>query len=103
MDMGDQIEIFPGVYQVVYRMPLRYKNGALRQPVEWKINGDMVKTLYDPAQVSDEQYLDWAREALSRPRLVPGCHSIYEGTARNGLKFRGVLQNEVFQIVYAVR
>jgi len=95
-------ELYPGIYEVEYRTPLLTSQMTPVEPRKWTEQA-VSKTLYDPSRVSDAEYLEWAREAMSNARLVPGRNNVYEGIADNGLKFRGIVRNGKFETVYATR
>jgi len=90
------------VYVVEYRTPSLAASGKPEKPLRW-IEQPVSKTLYDPAQVSDAEYLEWAQEAMSNARLLPSFPNIYEGIADNGVKFQGIVKDGQFDTVYAVK
>ena len=94
-------EIYPGVYQVTYRVPLQDSKGDLFHPIQWKLI-PTPKTLYDPRVVSDAQYYQWGQEAMANASLVPNTTNKYIGVSSNGLKFEGILKNAEFDTIYAV-
>ena len=49
------------------------------------------KTIYDPTVISNRQMLDWGWEAMDNG-VVSG--RIIEGSASNGLKFRGYIGDD---------
>lgn len=50
------------------------------------------KTIYDPAIISNRQMLNWGQEAMQNG-VITG--RIIEGTASNGLQFRGFIEEGV--------
>ncbi|WP_088809436.1 MULTISPECIES: CdiA family toxin C-terminal domain-containing protein [Listeria] len=76
-----------GIYEVEYRIPRKDMAGKVAEPVSYK-NIKNPKTIYDPAKISDEEIYKWGKEAMQNGEING---SLVEGTAPNGLKFRGYL------------
>jgi len=93
-------EIFPGVYRMEYRVPLRNSDGSLMIPNQ--LGRVQVKTVYDPAVISDAEMLQWARQAMRDPSPHPSDLRRFTGTAENGLRFEGWLDNGQWISVYPV-
>ncbi|TRZ40240.1 hypothetical protein CEQ21_04690 [Niallia circulans] len=53
------------------------------------------KTVYDPSIVSDEQLIEWGKEAMKNGE-VNG--RVVDGIASNGVRFRGFLNLETNEI-----
>lgn len=49
------------------------------------------KTLYDPAIISDQQILQWGRQAAAEAQAAGRLTREWTGTAPNGLRFHGYL------------
>ncbi|WDV05483.1 MULTISPECIES: CdiA family toxin C-terminal domain-containing protein [Lysinibacillus] len=82
-----------GIYEVEYKIPKKDMAGNIAEPVSYK-NIKNPKTVYDPSKISDDKIYQWGQEAMQNGK-VDG--RIVEGTASNGLKFRGYL-NEAGEI-----
>ncbi|WP_238600691.1 EndoU domain-containing protein [Metasolibacillus meyeri] len=82
-----------GIYEVEYKVPRKDMAGNIAEPVSYKNIKDP-KTVYDPSKISDDKIYQWGQEAMQNGK-VDG--RIVEGTASNGLKFRGYL-NEAGEI-----
>lgn len=95
-------EIFPGVYELKYKVP-RLKPGGITLDENQNDLNVHTKTVYDPAVISDEQMLGWAEQAMIDPHLIPGETVKYEGVAPNGLKFNGYLNDGHWTSIYPVR
>lgn len=77
-----------GVYEVKYQLPMVDTLGNII-PGQYK-NIPNPKTVYDPSVISNEQLLQWGREAMANG-TVNG--RIITGTSSNGLKFQGYIDN----------
>ncbi|NDO27650.1 hypothetical protein ADH76_01185 [Enterocloster clostridioformis] len=77
-----------GIYTQQYRVPAYDGRGNF---IGYKNIPDP-KTIYDPAIISNRQMLDWGQEAMQNG-VITG--RIIEGTASNGLQFRGFIENGV--------
>ncbi|WP_036098571.1 EndoU domain-containing protein [Listeria floridensis] len=82
-----------GIYEVEYKIPRKDMAGNIAEPVSYK-NIKQPKTIYDPAKISDEKLYQWGQEAMKNGEIDG---RLVEGTASNGLKFRGYL-NEAGEI-----
>ncbi|WP_010052476.1 T7SS effector LXG polymorphic toxin [Carnobacterium maltaromaticum] len=82
-----------GIYEVEYRIPRKDIAGNIAEPVSYK-NIKQPKTIYDSSIISDEKMYLWGQEAMKNG-TIDG--RLVEGTASNGLKFRGYL-NDVGEI-----
>ncbi|MBC1483187.1 EndoU domain-containing protein [Listeria sp. FSL L7-1509] len=82
-----------GIYEVEYKIPRKDMAGKVAEPVSYK-NIKEPKTIYDPAKISDEKLYQWGQEAMQNGGING---RLVEGTASNGLKFRGYL-NETGEI-----
>jgi hypothetical protein len=96
-------EIYPGVYNIEYQVPLRRPGGGLTDL--WKKAGEP-KTVYDPSVISDADMLEYATDAMRRAhpisiRLDPAEGIQYEGWS-HGMKFQGWFQDGQFTSVYPV-
>lgn len=84
----------PGVEEIKYKLPAMNQNNTINKGVYKKIK--MPKTVYDSSVISDEQMLQWGKEALRKAiennEIING--RIVEGVSDNGLKFRGFLDNK---------
>ncbi|PEE40899.1 CdiA family toxin C-terminal domain-containing protein [Bacillus pseudomycoides] len=78
-----------GIYEVEYRIPRKDMAGNVADPVSYK-NARDPKTLYDPSVFSDEQMYKLGSEAMQNGKIINGR---VEGTASNGLKFIGYLDD----------
>lgn len=79
-----------GIYEVEYRIPARQydANGELEIiPNQYKTI-DYPKTLYDPNYISNEQMIQWGKEAMESGTIEGRKIS---GYASNGLKFEGYI------------
>lgn len=84
-----------GVYKIEYQMPTL--DARLQPTGAWrnkKSTEPFVKTVYDPAVISDAQMARWGREAfadaMQKKPALSGTNNIrWEGTAPNGLRFEG--------------
>ena len=77
-----------GIYAQQYRVPAYDGRGNF---IGYKNIPDP-KTIYDPAIISNRQMLDWGLEAMQNG-VITG--RIIEGTASNGLQFRGYIKDGV--------
>jgi len=77
-----------GIYAQEYRLPAYDGRGNF---IGFKNIPDP-KTIYDPRIISDKQMLEWGQEAMKKG-VITG--RIIEGTASNGLTFRGFINNGV--------
>jgi len=50
-----------------------------------------LKTVYDPSVISDQEILDWGRQAAAEGQSRGPLTREWTGTAPNGLQFRGFL------------
>ncbi|MCC8354523.1 T7SS effector LXG polymorphic toxin [Bacillus sp. AF23] len=82
-----------GIYEVEYKIPRKDMAGKIAEPVSYK-NIKQPKTVYDPSKISNDKIYQWGQEAMQNGK-VNG--RLVEGTAANGLKFRGYL-NEAGEI-----
>ena len=79
-----------GIYEIEYRIPARQygTTGMLETiPNQYK-TVDYPKTVYDPAIISNEQMIQWGKEAMEAGTIVGRKIS---GYASNGLKFEGYI------------
>ena len=79
-----------GIYEIEYRIPARQygSNGELEIiPNQYKTI-DYPKTVYDPAIISNEQMIQWGKEAMESGTIAERKIS---GYASNGLKFEGYI------------
>jgi hypothetical protein len=51
------------------------------------------KTVYDPKKISNEQFMDWGRQAAAEAQAAGKLNREWVGTAPNGLEFRGYLDD----------
>ncbi|MBA4601985.1 CdiA family toxin C-terminal domain-containing protein [Thermoactinomyces mirandus] len=87
---------FPGLYNIEYRVPsLTYdKSGNLVPSGKFKIV-NYPKTVYDPEVYSDQQMIQWGKEAMQEginANRVKG--RLVEGYSTNGMKFAGYLDRQ---------
>jgi hypothetical protein len=82
-----------GIYEIEYKIPKKDMTGKVAEPVAFKKIKEP-KTVYDPIKISDEKLYQWGQEAMNNGK-VDG--RMVEGTASNGLKFRGYM-NELGEI-----
>ncbi|QDD84289.1 Lmo0066 like ADP-ribosylating toxin [Bacillus cereus] len=78
-----------GIYEIEYKIPRKDMAGNIAEPVSYK-NIKEPKTIYDPAMISDDKIYQWGKEAMQKG-IING--RLVEGTASNGLKFRGYLND----------
>ncbi|MDM5154709.1 CdiA family toxin C-terminal domain-containing protein [Bacillus sp. DX1.1] len=76
-----------GVYEVNYQIPRKDMAGNIAEPVTCKIIKEP-KTVYDPSVISDDVIYQWGTEAMKKG-TINGTR--VEGTASNGLRFFGYL------------
>lgn len=77
----------PGVKEIEYQMPKLDRAGNVVDPIEYK--GKLhKKTVYDPSLISDDMMYQWGQEAM-RSGTKEGKK--ITGYAKNGLRFRGYL------------
>ncbi|MER0466558.1 T7SS effector LXG polymorphic toxin [Bacillus cabrialesii subsp. cabrialesii] len=88
-----QHQSIEGIYEVEYKIPRKDMAGNIAEPVSYK-NIKQPKTVYDPSKISNDKIYQWGQEAMENGK-VNG--RLVEGTAANGLKFRGYL-NEAGEI-----
>ena len=77
----------PGVEQIRYKLPAMNQNNTVNQGVYKKIKAP--KTVYDPSVISDEQMLQWGKEAMKNADCIEQRY--ISGTASNGLRFEGYI------------
>ncbi|MEK5446687.1 CdiA family toxin C-terminal domain-containing protein [Paenibacillus sp. FSL R7-0331] len=77
-----------GVYEIKYQLPAVDTKGNII-PGQYK-NIPNPKTVYDPSVITNEQMLQWGREALANGTING---RIITGTSSNGLKFQGYIDN----------
>ncbi len=82
-----------GIYEIAYGIPKLDREGNII-PGELKVVSQP-KTVYDPSIISDEQLIDWGKEAM-RNGEVNG--RVVDGVASNGVRFRGFLNLETNEI-----
>ncbi|QWG84899.1 WXG100 family type VII secretion target [Bacillus mycoides] len=78
-----------GIYEIEYKIPRKDMAGNIAEPVSYK-NIKEPKTIYDPAMISDDKIYQWGKEAMKKGTING---RLVEGTASNGLKFRGYLND----------
>ncbi|WP_094605342.1 hypothetical protein SPSIL_002550 [Sporomusa silvacetica DSM 10669] len=80
-----------GIKTIEYKIPAL--DGKTGEVIGWK-SQVYKKTVYDPNIISDQQFIQWGKEAAgeaaSAGRLIG---REWSGTASNGLKFRGYLND----------
>jgi len=76
----------PGIYQIQYRLPALDRELKVI-PGQYK-NIPHPKTVYDPKVISNDQIIQWGKEAMANGEIVG---REVRGTASNGLKFTGYL------------
>jgi hypothetical protein len=76
----------PEVYQIQYRLPALDRELKVI-PDQYK-NISHPKTVYDPSVISNDQIIQWGKEAMANGEIVG---REIRGTASNGLKFTGYL------------
>lgn len=76
-----------GVYEIKYQVPKKDIAGNLIIPKEYRVIKDP-KTVYNPELISNEKMFNWGKEAMNNGS-INGRR--VEGTASNGLKFIGWL------------
>ncbi|RAI83541.1 EndoU nuclease-like protein [Paenibacillus pabuli] len=76
----------PGIYQIQYRLPALDRELKVI-PGQYK-NISHPKTVYDPKVISNDQIIQWGKEAMANGEIVG---REVRGTASNGLKFTGYL------------
>ncbi|MBA4601981.1 CdiA family toxin C-terminal domain-containing protein [Thermoactinomyces mirandus] len=88
---------YPGLFDIKYRIPtLTYdKSGKLVPSGQYK-EIDYPKTVYDPEVYSDQQIIQWGKEAMQEGidagRVKNG--RFVEGYSSNGMKFAGYLNDQ---------
>ncbi|MET0051865.1 MAG: CdiA family toxin C-terminal domain-containing protein [Candidatus Thiodiazotropha sp.] len=79
-----------GVETIRYRMtaldPSGNPTGSYRTAI-------LEKTVYDPKKISNEQFMDWGRQAAAEAQAAGKLNREWVGTAPNGLEFRGYLDD----------
>lgn len=85
-----------GIYKIEYQMPTldRAQNptGGWRN---WKGTDPFVKTVYDPAIISDKQMAQWGREAFAEAQAAGRVGSReWTGYTPNGLKIHGYIDEQ---------
>ncbi|TBX78395.1 WXG100 family type VII secretion target [Bacillus mycoides] len=78
-----------GIYEIEYKIPRKDMAGNIAEPISYK-NIKEPKTIYDPAMISDDKIYQWGKEAMQKGTING---RLVEGTASNGLKFRGYLND----------
>jgi hypothetical protein len=89
---------FPGLMEVEYRIPQKDPKGNVI-PGQYRYIRK-AKTVYDPAYYSDEQMLEWGREAMREAKennRIDGGY-IYTGQASNGMWFVGYINLQTGEI-----
>lgn len=76
-----------GIYEIEYRIPKKDITGNVAKPITYK-NIDTPKTVYDPSVFSETDIYNLGVEAMQNGKIIGGR---VEGTASNGLKFIGYL------------
>ena len=90
---------FPGLMEVQYRIPQKDSKGNVI-PGQYRYIRK-TKTVYDPAYYSDEQMLEWGREAMreaKKSNRIGNKQRLFEGQASNGMWFQGYLDLETGEI-----
>jgi hypothetical protein len=79
-----------GIETIRYRMssldPSGNPTGGYRAAV-------LEKTVYDPAKITNKQFMGWGRQAAAEAQAVGKLNREWVGTAPNGLEFRGYLDD----------
>ena len=87
-----------GIYEIEYRIPALNKKGEIIEG-EFK-NIPNPKTVFDPSKISNEEILKWGKrameEGLESDRIINGRE--IEGYAKNGLKFKGYIDQVTGEI-----
>ena len=87
-----------GIYEVEYRLPSLNNKGEII-PGQYK-NIPNPKTVFDPSKISNEDILEWGKQAMEEgmksSRIINGRE--VEGYAKNGLKFKGYIDGETGEI-----
>ena len=76
-----------GIYEIEYRIPKKDITGNVTKPITYK-NIDTPKTVYDPSVFLETDIYNLGVEAMQNGKIIGGR---VEGTASNGLKFIGYL------------
>ncbi|MBF2457018.1 EndoU domain-containing protein [Listeria welshimeri] len=76
-----------GTYGIEYRIPKKDITGNIAKPITYK-NIDTPKTVYDPSVFTEIDIYNLGVEAMQNGKIIGGR---VEGTASNGLKFIGYL------------
>lgn len=79
-----------GIETIRYRMAALDKTG---NPTGQYRAAILEKTVYDPSKISDEQFLNWGRQAAAEAQTANRLNREWVGTAPNGLEFRGYLDD----------
>ncbi|NOU71763.1 hypothetical protein GC098_10075 [Paenibacillus sp. LMG 31458] len=79
-----------GVYEIKYQLPAKDMTGKIIEG-QYK-NIPFPKTVYDPSVIPDEKMLEWGRQAMANATQSTNGR-ILTGTAPNGLKFQGYIEN----------
>ena len=90
---------FPGLMEVQYRIPQKDARGNT-VPGQYRYI-IRPKTVYDPAYYSDEQMLEWGREAMREAKesgKIGTEQRFFEGQASNGMWFQGYINFETGEI-----
>jgi len=77
-----------GVETIRYRMSALDRAG---NPTGEYRAAVLEKTVYDPSKISNEQFMDWGRQAAAEAQALGKLSREWVGTAPNGLEFRGYL------------
>ncbi|MBN0989605.1 CdiA family toxin C-terminal domain-containing protein [Amphritea pacifica] len=77
-----------GVETIRYRMSALDRAG---NPTGEYRAAVLEKTVYDPSKISNEQFMDWGRQAAAEAQAAGRLNREWVGAAPNGLEFRGYL------------
>jgi hypothetical protein len=87
-----------GIYEVEYRLPALNNKGEII-PQQYK-NIPNPKTVFDPSKISNEDMLEWGKQAMEEGmkngRIINGRE--IDGYAKNGLKFKRYIDGETGEI-----
>jgi hypothetical protein len=90
--------IGPGLTIVRYRFREAGPGNTLVFPPTW--SKTHVKLLYDPKVWSDEDIVNWGKQAVAQnSRPVPGASYLYEAVAANGLRFIAIIRDNVWETI----
>ncbi|QUH29094.1 EndoU domain-containing protein [Vallitalea guaymasensis] len=87
-----------GIYDIEYKVGAKNYQGVYEAD-KWT-STTYKKTVYDPSKISNDDIIKWAGEALNdvTPIVTDGGQKYVKGTALNGLKFEGWVDDATGEI-----